>query len=146
MRLTFRGRRAVVLAAGVAALAIPGAALAVSAAPVANGTYCINCTEKMSPGSFHIAKNGKTIDHWVYYNKCAPVPVLNPPAIAIKSGQFSFHGTLTSVIKKKLSFTLTGHFVSAHVVRGTANATGGGKSCKAVTFTAKFTRTGPFQF
>ena len=145
MRSVLRAR-AVALVAAIAALAVPTVAAAGPVAPVANGNYCMNCTAKLAPGSFHIAKSGKAIDHWVYYNKCAPVPVLDAPQIAIRHGQFSFHGTLTAVTHKKLSYTLTGHFVSAHLVTGSVNATGGGKSCTAVKFKAKFTQTGPFQF
>jgi hypothetical protein len=142
MRFTLR---AVALAAAVTAIAVPAVAASGSAKPVPNGNYCMNCTKKLAPGDFHVSKNGKSIDAWSYFNKCAPVPVAHPPKIAIKAGKFSFSGTLMEVTKTKLHYTLKGHFVTPHLAKGTVNATGGGKTCKAVSFKAKFVRTGPFQ-
>jgi hypothetical protein len=143
MRFT---RRAAALAGGVAALALPAAAMAGSAQPVADGNYCMNCTAKVLPGTFHVSKDGKSIDGFTYYDKCAPVPVPKMPKIAIHDGKFSFTGTLVDVTKRKLEFTVKGSFVSSHLATGVVNATGGGKSCKATSFKAKFTRTGPFTF
>lgn len=131
--------------AAVAALAVPAVAAAGSARPIANGNYCMNCTAKMAPGDFHVAKNGKAIDGWSYFNKCARVPVAHPPKIAIRRGKFSFKGTLRDVTKAKIHFMFKGHFVNRRLAVGVVNATGGGKSCKAVSFKAKFQRTGPFQ-
>jgi hypothetical protein len=133
------------LSAVVAAVAVPAVAATKFAKPVPNGNYCMNCTPKLDPGDFHISGSGKWIDAWSYFNNCAPVPVAKPPKIAIKGGKFSFSGTLTEVTKTKLHYTLKGHFVTPHLAKGTVNATGGGKTCKAVSFRAKFVRTGPFQ-
>jgi hypothetical protein len=68
------------------------------------------------------------------------------PKIAIKNGSFSFTGTLVDVTKRKLTFTFEGSFVSGHLATGVVNATGGGTTCTATPFKAKFTRTGPFTF
>jgi hypothetical protein len=143
MRATLR---AGAVAVGIAAIALPGVALAGAAKPVANGNYCMNCTKKLAPGDFHVAKDGKSIDNWTYYNDCAPVPVRNPPKIAIKNGSFSFKGKLPLVTGKKVMFTIKGHFVSSKQANGLVNASGGGKSCNAVPFKAKYTRTGAFTF
>lgn len=137
--------RVALVAITAAVLALPAVAHGGTANPVKNGNYCMNCTKKLAPGDFHVAKNGRSIDAWSYYNKCAPVPVASPPKIAIKNGHFSFSGTLTDVTKKKIHFVLKGSFVTSHLATGMAQATGGGKTCKAVAFKAKFTRTGPFQ-
>ncbi len=46
---------------------------------------------------------------------------------------------------KKYQFLVKGHFVTSHLIQGVINATGGGRTCKAVSYKAKFTQTGPFQ-
>jgi hypothetical protein len=142
--MTRRIRALVALIAAVA-LAVPVAALARNAAPVKNGNYCINCTKKKLPGEFHVSKTGRRIDNWEYYNDCARVPVIKHPAIAIRKGAFKYSGTLTDVTRARIHFTLKGHFVSPREAVGVVNATGGGRTCKATTFKAKFTRTGSFQ-
>lgn len=137
--------RVAALLPGIAALAIPASASGGSARPIPNGNYCINCTAKTAPGGFHISRDGKFIDAWDYFDKCAPVPVAKPPKIRVSNGKFSFSGTLKDVTKKRLHYTLKGRFVTARLATGVVDATGGGKSCKAVSFKAKFTRTGSFQ-
>lgn len=140
-------RRALCIVAALTALTATGSvtAFAGTAKPVKNGNYCINCTTKLSAGSFHVGTNGKRIDHWIYYNKCNPVPVAKVPPIPITNGSFSYKGTLTNVAKKQITFTISGTFSSAHLITGTIRGTGGGKTCAAVPMKAKFTGTGSFQ-
>jgi hypothetical protein len=143
-------RRIIATAVGAAALlAVPAVTLAAGshpAKPVPNGNYCINCTAKKAPGSFHVSSDGKSIDHWVYYNNCARVPIPKAPAMPIsKDETFHFKGTVKDVTGTKLQFLVKGHFVTSHLIEGVINATGGGRTCKAVSYKAKFTQTGPFQ-
>ena len=140
-------RKAICAAAMVAAFGATGsvAALAGTAKPVNNGNYCINCTAKQGAGSFHVGTNGKRIDHWIYYNKCNPVPIAKVPSIPITNGSFSYKGTLTNLARKKITFTIVGKFATSKLITGTIRGTGGGKTCAAVPMKAKFTRTGPFQ-
>jgi len=136
--------------ASAALLVVPAVTVAATskpAKPVHNGNYCINCTAKKSPGSFHVSTDGKSIDNWAYYNNCARVPVAKMPSMPIsKQGTFHFRGTLKDVTGARLQFAVNGHFVTSHLIQGTINATGGGRTCKAVSYKAKFTKTGPFQF
>jgi hypothetical protein len=133
------------LALGAAVLLVPALGSASTVKPVKYSTFCINCTPKMEPGNFHVSKSGLTIDSLTYFNNCAGVPAIGFPKTPILNGAFTRTATIKNVLGKKITYTLNGRFVGPKLATGSINATGAGKTCKAVSFKARFSGTGAAQ-
>ncbi|MEA2387119.1 MAG: hypothetical protein QOJ22_1293 [Thermoleophilaceae bacterium] len=131
----------VVVLAALVLLAVPATGLA-SPTPTKNANFCVNCTKANHPGSFHVSSNGGMIDKLVYYNNCARVPATTIPKIPISDGAFELSATVKDVTGAKITYSIKGRFTTPKLVSGTINATGGGHTCKAVPFTAKYVSTG----
>ena len=131
----------IVVLAALVLFAVPATGLA-SSTPSKNANFCVNCTKANHPGTFHVSSNGGMIDKLTYYNNCARVPATTIPKIPISNGAFELSTTVKDVMGQKITYSVKGRFTSPKLVIGTINATGGGHTCKAVPFTAKYVNTG----
>jgi hypothetical protein len=77
--------------------------------------------------------------------RCAGVPAIGFPKTPILNGAFTRTATIKNVLGKKITYTLNGRFVGPKLATGSINATGAGKTCKAVSFKARFSGTGAAQ-
>ena len=128
------------LLAATCAAALACAIPAFAATPAKDSAFEAKGNHNQVTPTFETDKTGTHVKFFSYFNACAPVPVLNMPAIAIKHGSFSYTGTVTDVTKKKLKVKITGRFVKATVVKGTVNfSQASGKSCPTASYTAKRT-------